>query len=122
MAFLTCGLFHLRPIKRLAAQTVLSALVTGLTLRDVTDQALTRLGERDHRRRGLVATTIGNHDRLSALEHCDTRVRGAQIDANDLLHPSFRARARVRRASNTDGRSHEGRSTESAPPRPRRPR
>jgi hypothetical protein len=58
-----------------------------LPLRDVTDEALARLGDRDHRRRDLVPAAVRDDDRSSTLDDCDARVEGAEIDADDLLHP-----------------------------------
>ena len=52
------------------------------------DQPLAALGDRDHRRRGLVAAAVGDDDRRSALDDGHARVGRAEIDADDLLHAS----------------------------------
>src|SRR5262249_41315994 len=56
-----------------------------LALGDVPDEALAVLGDRDHRRRGLVAAAIGNDDGRSVLDHGHAAVGRAQIDPDDLL-------------------------------------
>jgi hypothetical protein len=56
-----------------------------LPLRDVTDQALSRLGDGDDTGRRLVAATIRDHDRRIAFHHSDTRVGRPEVDSDDLL-------------------------------------
>jgi hypothetical protein len=53
-------------MNRLIENTVFSGFVTGLPLRDLTDQPLTRLGEGHDRRRQPAAFGVGDDDGLSA--------------------------------------------------------
>ena len=58
----------------------------GLTLGDLTDQALAVLGEGDDGRRRAVALGVDDDGRLSAFHDGHTGVRGAQVDADNLAH------------------------------------
>src|SRR5439155_4452945 len=61
----------------------------GLTARDLTHETLTALREGDHGRSGPEAFRVGDDLGLTAFDDGDARVRGAQIDADDLSHEGF---------------------------------
>ena len=57
-----------------------------LPLGHLSDQALTRLGDRHNRRRRPGALLVGDDHRLPALHDCDNRVGRPQVNSNDLAH------------------------------------
>ena len=57
-----------------------------LALRDLADEDLAGLRERDHRRGGAGALGVGDDDGLARLEDRDDRVGGAEVDADGLGH------------------------------------
>ena len=57
-----------------------------LALRDLADEDLSGLGERDDRRSGARPLGVGDHDGLARLEDRDDRVGGAEVDADGLGH------------------------------------
>ena len=57
-----------------------------LALRELADEALARLRERDDRRNGPAALGGRDDGRLATLHDRDDRVRGAEVDADDLAH------------------------------------
>ncbi len=59
-----------------------------LTLRRLTDQPLTALGESDHRRSGTRAFGVLDDLGTAAFHHGHARVRGAQVDTNHFAHHS----------------------------------
>ena len=56
-----------------------------LALRDVTDEPLAVLGDRDHRRRRLVAAAVRDDGRRAVLDDRHARVRRAEVDADHLV-------------------------------------
>ncbi len=71
-----------------------------LTLRDVSDETLTALGDRDHRRRGLVATLVRDDRWNPIFDDGDASVRGSEVDTNDVFHEcSGRTRRSKRQAA-----------------------
>ena len=58
----------------------------GLALGHLANQPLTALGKRNNRGRGARALFIWNHFGLSALENRDTRIGGAEVNANNFCH------------------------------------
>ena len=58
----------------------------GLALGDLADQAVALRGEGDHGWGGSRPFRVGDDDRLAVLDHGDTGVRGAEIDADNSSH------------------------------------
>ena len=54
----------------------------GLTLGDLTDEGLTRIGEGDHRRGGTSTLGVRDDGGLAALEDGDARVGGSEVDTD----------------------------------------
>ena len=80
------GRRSLRPIRRLTAKTVLSGLVTAWRLAIWPTSRSPLVRERDHRRRRARALGVGDDLRLAALHDGDARVRGPEVDPDDLSH------------------------------------
>jgi hypothetical protein len=57
-----------------------------LALRELADEALAGLRERDDRRDRPASFGRCDHGRLAAFHHRDDRVRRAEVDADDLAH------------------------------------
>src|SRR5207248_1048153 len=57
--------------------------------RDLADEALSVLRERDDRRRDPSALSVRDDRRLATLHVGDGRVRGPQIDTDDLWHVRY---------------------------------
>ena len=57
-----------------------------LTLRDLADQHLAGLAERDHRRGGARALGVGDDDGVAGLEDGDDGVGGTEVDTDCLGH------------------------------------
>src|SRR3712207_9423871 len=60
----------------------------GLALGDLTDEDLTRLGERDDRRRGAGTLGVRDDRGLATLENRDDGVGGAEVDSDRSCHRS----------------------------------
>ena len=63
----------------------------GLPLGHLTHQPLAALGEGDHGRSGARAFLVGDDFGFAAFQHSDARIRGSQIDSDNLSHgnPAF---------------------------------
>jgi NAD-specific glutamate dehydrogenase len=57
-----------------------------LPLRELTNEALTCLGEGYDRRRQSIALGIGNDHRFPAFHHGDYRIGRAKVDSDNLCH------------------------------------
>ena len=57
-----------------------------LPLRDLADQPLAALGDRDHGRRGPAPFRVRNHDRLAAFHDRDAGVGRPQINSYNFCH------------------------------------
>jgi len=73
-------------MKRLIEYTVFSGFVTGLAFGYLADQAFARLSDGHHGRSGTSAFLVGDHDRFAALHDGNDRVRGSQINSDNLTH------------------------------------
>ena len=58
----------------------------GLPLRHLADQPLAALGERHHRRRGAATFLVRDDGRLAAFHHRDDRIRGSEVNSDNLAH------------------------------------
>ena len=54
----------------------------GLTLGDLADEGLTRIGEGDHRRGGTSTLGVRDDGGLATLEDGDARVGGSEVDTD----------------------------------------